>query len=229
MAENIPIRDESRYPTRRSEGWSLERLMRVSWGAIFAGFVVAFATQVLLLLLGAAIGLSAWNPTTATDPQAWGWGMGIWLIISTLISLFVGGMVAGRLAGIPRSIDSALHGAATWAMIIFASLLLSGAAMGQVFGLVGGAVDEPMRTATAAQQQMHPQIQQPEQVLHEAAQVGEGAMWALFLATLLGAMAAMGGGWLGTPEDIDELREGHHRRNRTSPYTGEVRNPPTPM
>jgi hypothetical protein len=35
---------------------------RLSWGAIFAGFFVAIGVQLLLGLLGIAIGMSAWSP-----------------------------------------------------------------------------------------------------------------------------------------------------------------------
>ncbi len=283
MAENIPIRDDSSYSVRR--GWSLERFLRVSWGAIFAGFVVAFATMVLLLLLGGAIGLSVLNVASPGDAEAWSWGAGIWYILSTIIALFVGGMVAGRLAGVPRSVDSMLHGAATWGLIIVASLLLTGTALGQLFGAATGmaqtdAGQQGMQQATSQQggsaaeqirQQARQYVQSPDQQFNqtldqfiaglqrgepvnedllvqeltargnmsesearmqvdrwvslyegegssemmaatqEATDTAAGLAWATFLATLLGALAAMGGGWLGTPEDVSSLTESHHR------------------
>jgi len=45
-------------------------LRRVSWGAILAGVVVALAVQVLLAMLGAAIGLATIEPTQAGDNTA---------------------------------------------------------------------------------------------------------------------------------------------------------------
>jgi hypothetical protein len=37
---------------------------RISWGAIFAGALVALATQIVLTLIGGAIGLATLGPAT---------------------------------------------------------------------------------------------------------------------------------------------------------------------
>src|SRR6059058_5635247 len=70
---------------------------RISWGAIFAGAVVALAVQLVLTLIGGAIGLATLSPATGQSPSgtALGLGAAIWLVISSLISLFVAGYVAG--------------------------------------------------------------------------------------------------------------------------------------
>jgi hypothetical protein len=49
-------------------------LRRISWGAVFAGVVVATAVQVLLTLLGVAIGLGTVNPMREQNPFA---GIGV--------------------------------------------------------------------------------------------------------------------------------------------------------
>src|SRR5919199_4079268 len=66
---------------------------RISWGAVFAGAIIALATQIVLALIGMAIGLATLNPTTGASPSgtALGAGAAIWLVISSLISLFIGG------------------------------------------------------------------------------------------------------------------------------------------
>src|SRR5436190_14527572 len=86
---------------------------RISWGAICAGAVVALATQLVLTLIGGAIGLATLSPATGQSPSgtALGLGAAIWLVISSLISLFVAGYVAGLLGG---TFNGWRQGLATW-------------------------------------------------------------------------------------------------------------------
>lgn len=49
---------------------------RLSWGAIFAGVVIAVAVQLLLGILGTGIELSMVDPTEGTTPGAAGFGIG---------------------------------------------------------------------------------------------------------------------------------------------------------
>lgn len=111
---------------------------RISWGAIIAGVVVALVTQIVLGILGIAIGVSTIDPvgTRAEWPQGLSIGAGIWWVITGLLSLFAGGIVAGRLAGIPRKSDGALHGLITYGVTTLLSIYLLTTAVG---GLVSGA------------------------------------------------------------------------------------------
>ena len=63
---------------------------RASWGAVFAGAIIALATQIVLALIGMAIGLTTLNPSTGDSPSgtALGTGAAIWLVTSSLVSLF---------------------------------------------------------------------------------------------------------------------------------------------
>lgn len=98
---------------------------RVSWGAIFAGTVVAVAVHVLLSILGIAIGASVIDPAYESDPlDGIAIGTGIYLVISSILSLFVGGYVAGALAIIQERLDRTLHGIATWAVATLLMLFL---------------------------------------------------------------------------------------------------------
>lgn len=141
MAKNDDLREH------RDVGWrttttpvelagDLERpFARISWGAVFAGAVVALATQLVLTLVGTAIGLATLNPAEDQSPSGTTLGIGaaVWLVISSLISLFVGGYVAGRLGG---TFNGWLHGLATWATLTLLTILLLTTAAG---GLVGAA------------------------------------------------------------------------------------------
>lgn len=117
---------------------------RLSWGAIFAGFIVATMIQVVLSLLGVAVGFTTWD---VGDPaRDLGMGLGVWVAVSALISLFAGGVVTGRLAGVLTRGDGALHGVVMWgvATLVNLWLLMSGAGF-----FLGGAFDVLGRTVAA--------------------------------------------------------------------------------
>ena len=128
---------------------------RLSWGAVFAGLVIATALQIVLTVLGAGIGFAAWDP--GESARGLGIGAGIWAILSVLVSLFVGGMTTGRLAGILTRRDGVLHGILLWALsTIFTVWLLSsgvsalaGGASRMVGGVLGAASGAAAQTAGA--------------------------------------------------------------------------------
>ena len=63
---------------------------RISWGAIFAGAVMALVAQLAFSLLGLGIGASAFNPYDNNPAGGLGIGAAIWTLLSVLISLFTG-------------------------------------------------------------------------------------------------------------------------------------------
>ncbi len=107
---------------------------RVSWGAVFAGMVIAVVVQLVLSLLGAGIGLSTVDPLRASTPDAstFGMGAGIWWVVSSIIALYVGGWVAGHLSGSPEATDSALHGLLTWGLATIVTVYLLASILGSV-------------------------------------------------------------------------------------------------
>lgn len=116
--------------------------MRVSWGGIWGGVLVALGVLMLLTALGVAVGISAVNPGQ-TDPSSVGTGAGIWGAISLLIALFVGGMVATRIGAITDRTTGFFEGALVWvvSLLIMAWFASSGVGMlaSGAFRLVGGA------------------------------------------------------------------------------------------
>lgn len=126
------------YPTNATvNGDHYGAVRRVSWGAIFAGTVVALAVQLGLGLLGMSIGLATYDPASEADTlSGMGIGAGIWLVISTLISIFVGGFIASRLAGSPARPDGILQGIVVWALATLLTFFLMTTAVG---GLISGA------------------------------------------------------------------------------------------
>jgi len=153
---------------------------RVSWGAVFAGTVIAIVTQLLLGLLGMGVGIASVDPATASAEtgKAFGIGMAIWWVISSLISLFVGGWVAGRLAGFPKRTDGSLHGVVAWAVMTMFSLYLVTTAVGNLIGGTLSVVGQGLQTAgqaavtTAAQSNLNPDVnnQSMQQIRDQARQ-----------------------------------------------------------
>src|SRR5690349_15912906 len=90
---------------------------RASWGAIFSGLFVTIIIQIILTMLGVAVGASTIQPLSEQNPmRGLGTGAAIWLVVSGLISVFVGSWVAGRLSGGPRRVDGLLHGIVTFSV-----------------------------------------------------------------------------------------------------------------
>ncbi len=121
---------------------------RISWGAVFAGALLALITQLALTILGAGIGLSTVDPLQEQNPiNGLGTGAIIWYGISTLVALYVGGTVAGRLAGVPRRADGLLHGLLSWALVTLFTFYLLTTAVGGIISGVGGVAGRALSAA----------------------------------------------------------------------------------
>ncbi len=101
---------------------------RISWGAIFAGAVIALAIGLMLNTLGAAVGAMLADTSMRHGPDASSFGIGAaaWLLISNLIALAIGGYTAARLSGTADGTDGTLHGLAVWAATLLVSAILLG-------------------------------------------------------------------------------------------------------
>lgn len=190
--------------------------MRISWGAVFAGAVVALVTQLTLSILGIAIGASSIDPLTEQNPVAGiGTETGIWFVITSLLALFAGGWVAGRLAGVPRATDRLLHGILTWSLATLVTFYLLTTAIG---GLIGGTanilsrglavidVDQGAvtRVENAVDNARFPTEQRTRQAADAAASgLAAAAIWT-FIFLVIGAAAAAGGGYVSTAVRRDE-------------------------
>jgi len=119
---------------------------RISWGAIFAGAVSALGLWLLLYAFGLAVGLTAIDPNNPASLRSSGIFTGVWGLVSPLVALFIGGLVAGRGAGVFRRSEGATHGLVMWglAMVIGTFLVISAATaviktVGHVAVRAGGA------------------------------------------------------------------------------------------
>lgn len=92
-------------------------LPRISWGAVIAGVILSLITYLILTVLGTAIGASVLSPLTQPDPsRGFAFGSGAYLIVMTVIAVFVGSYFAGRCA----PVLGWLHGLLAWAVMIIA-------------------------------------------------------------------------------------------------------------
>src|SRR5262249_14835881 len=105
-------------PTIPTEDLRTIMLSRISWGAVFAGVVVALATQLLLNLLGMGVGAATLSPVEGDNPSAMSLsvGAGIWFALSSILAALAGGYAAGKLAGVPNEATGSWHGLTTWAL-----------------------------------------------------------------------------------------------------------------
>jgi hypothetical protein len=191
-------------------------LNRVSWGALFAGFFFGFGVWMVLLALGAGIGLTAFDPRNVQHWQGLGIGFGIWGVIAGIIALFLGAWLAARLSASDSKLAGMLHGAALWGFMLVAGLWIATTAVTRTAGMAietaGGAAQaagaaaadqgaraEMERQAAAAQQQLQ-QIAGAD-AAETAATAGAAGTWAFFLFGLLTLAAAIFGGRVGVPHD----------------------------
>jgi hypothetical protein len=108
-----------------------------AWGGVLAGAVAGLATHILLMMLLTAIGLGAAQPATDDNPVAtFSLGTAIAWSLSALISLYVGGWVAGRCAARVHSVSGGVHGFLVWAVATIAGVLIVTSGAGS---LIGGA------------------------------------------------------------------------------------------
>jgi len=116
--------------------------MRVSWGGVFAGVLVAMGVSMLLAALGVAIGISAVNPGE-TDPGTIGIGAAVWGGVQLLIALFIGGMVATRVGAIIDRTTGFFEGVLVWVVSLILMAYLAGSGIASVasgaFSTLGGA------------------------------------------------------------------------------------------
>lgn len=218
MAESIPRPD---YPAT-PYGATAVPARRSSWGAIFAGMFVALVVNLTLNLLGLAVGLSASYGGGAGGGTSL--GVGIWFTIATIISLFIGGLVAGRMTNL-RSVEGMFQGLVVWGLATFTVLLFAGGIVPLV-NQEGGAARHALFQPTWLSQNygyagnqpqqaqpVQPNAQQPANAsesggnpITQATRANEhvglpliGAAWWGFGALFAGGIAAALGGWLGAP------------------------------
>lgn len=120
---------------RSSEQWSLGS-PRIKWSAVFAGWAVGLALQMVLMLLGLGFGAWAIDLHETNPAEGLPTGAAIWTGVSMLIAAFTGGYLTSRLSGTYRRSDGLYHGVVVWGVnwLVFAWLTTTAMA-----AIIGGA------------------------------------------------------------------------------------------
>lgn len=108
---------------------------RISWGAILAGSVLALAVYLLLTLLGGAIGMSV---SDKFDGRNIGTAAAVWAIVTTAISLLLGGFIASQLTVGENKTEGMLYGLLVWAAVFAMLLWLMASGVRAGFGAMVG-------------------------------------------------------------------------------------------
>lgn len=152
----------------------------VSWGAIFAGFVVAVAVQAVWTALGLAIGL---NVLPGASVQTTGIAAGIWMICTAIISLFIGGLVTGRELGPVDRRHGAFHGIVLWGLstllVVWLMMRGLGAVTGGAVGLAGNVANGAIAGATQGAAQLGAAATQNPENARRVAQGAENTAHAM--------------------------------------------------
>lgn len=99
---------------------------RISWGAIFAGAMLALAIQFLLSLLGGAVGVAV---SDRVDPGSLRTGALIWAVVTICAAVFMGGMITALFTVGENKVEAVIYGVIMWAVMITMILGLGAAGM----------------------------------------------------------------------------------------------------
>ena len=139
---NVPHVTDVEIRERAAAAASLQGI-RVAWGGVWCGFLVAVGIFMLLSVLGLAIGISSADIGPGDDSNAApGMGAAIWSGATLLIALFVGGMAATRAGMVYDRAAGMVEGVLIWVLSVLALIYMAGSGVGMltssVFGALGG-------------------------------------------------------------------------------------------
>jgi len=191
---------------------------RVSWSAIFAGAVIALACYLVLTLLFAAIGISLTETNVRANTIAV--GVLIAMLLTMVVSLFVGGWVATQLTAGENRQEAVIYGLLTWAAVTAASVFLVGMGVrAGYFAVVGGSVVAQNNERIPPWEELALQAGVPQQRINDAKanidparareaandpaaqerarEAAIAASWTALVGTMLSMAAAVGGALVG--------------------------------
>jgi hypothetical protein len=144
---------------------------------VIAGTLVTFSIFMLSMALMFGCHVGTYDPSGALS---FGWGAAWWIVITSCIAYFIGGMMAGAFHhnnSADYSDDSGLRGLAVWGlsvplfMVIFA--IISGGA-GLAYGYSTNAIEQATNATGAAR------------VYHGNLFVNYGGAWTVFVSLICG-------------------------------------------
>lgn len=159
---------------------------------MLAGATIGVALWVLLQVIGMGAGLATVKLDDSGSLRSVGIGTTVWTILAPLIALFVGGLVAGRIASTYDYKSGAMHGFVTWSIASLAGVL---AVAWLVSAIAGGAArmayaELPMSESIEVDPTMR------AQEIAKATDTTGKILLGAGVTLLLGLGAALGGGAL---------------------------------
>lgn len=122
-------------------------LPRISWGAVIAGVILSMIVYLILTVLGTAIGASVLSPMAQPNPiRGFAFASGAYMIIMTVIAVFVGSYFAGRCA----PVLGWLHGLLAWAVMILLVAYGATSLVGSAVSTAGSVVSTGATVTAAA-------------------------------------------------------------------------------
>ncbi len=112
--------------------------------AVIAGWLVATATAGLLYAAGLALGFAsfdAWN--AAGSVKGIGIGTAVWMVVTWVAALFMGGMFAAWFDGRNDDTSGALHGVTVWGLSLTTTAVWLALGLGHAMAGHGGRMDGP--------------------------------------------------------------------------------------
>jgi hypothetical protein len=182
---------------------------RVSWGAVLAGAAIALALNAVLWMGGTALGITLLDKVRHNTLTLIG---AIWMLASSLFSMFVGGFMVSRLTAGEDRQEAATYGVILWGVMFVALAALASAGIStgaQIAMRSPGASDAWLNDR--AYNELGLSAEQRQKADAFRAQVAEAsnglspeaAAWWGFTALILSMGAAVAGSWLGAgPEFI---------------------------
>lgn len=103
----------------------------VSWGAIIAGSLLSLSIIALSSSLGYACGVPAFLG------GSYGWGAGIWALVTSIIAFYCGGCLSAYLASASGHYYRMLHGVMVWGLTVPLMLFFFAGTLGSLMAHTG--------------------------------------------------------------------------------------------
>lgn len=183
--------------TRFDETTTITSTRRLSWAGIIAGALVALSLSFLIHTFNLGIGLTALH-RSADGMMALAIGGTIWLLICSIVTMFIAGALAGWFS---RNVNTtpclgAIHGFLAWSLALFLALTLAANFVGSLsYTEPRGGAQNIARDIGAAEHKSTALV--PSSSAESTADTAGAATLGAFLNFFFGAIAAGVGGYYG--------------------------------
>lgn len=213
MADDVNRNDVVLYPATPGARWS-ELINRISWGAIWAGVLIALGMEALFALFGLFIGFGMYQANAANPWAGISAWTTVWYLVTAGWSMFFGAWCAARLAGNPVREAAILHGITTWGFAATVTMAILVVGTWAVFreginvlstAAISGPAPVAGQVTNATQQagQAVTQIHQGGPLAQGTANILSGLSLRTWGGVLLGLITAIFGGWAGRARYVE--------------------------